>query len=1045
MEITATTLSKEFGLMPNKLPDTLDSIGLDNCNKYSTKVYSLISELFDMSTFNAVQIRILQIASLIAITPCDGKIFLRLLKESACADSEQIQTLIDAQWLTYDVQHSTFAIDTFLAEICLSKAAVSEELAAICLEEILSVLFSGFVSTSPAYIAQSLTLTESFFYGLKMQPLAELTKVFGGLSFRDEDIDATRVPLITARATSYAQNLSSALKDSVLEYISVLENIMQQLDILNHISPMKITDNLKNELFSNLTSVYTDEIKSLENMETSPEFETALKEFICLILDRNITGLFTQFFVLVNTAETLPEQDTDTTDLLYLILSQLCLFFVNLMKDDDDLICRFCATYYKIVNHIEDASFFPIASLFSVLQTHLIALCNCADIENAESVYNDLIDIFPTHLDCGISSDEKQFIDLWSHCAVFLKELAQANQPQKAETAFKKAFPFRFDHEKVYADILDAALSVFNAFLSSGDIDEACDFVENTLCPFFQAGSLAAFPDLQQQFDQLLQMQEQLEKREIAVSFEDKTAEYINYYKTFGDSFSETRRIKHYSAVADAASLFDFSAYSDEQLREKTAALLEQVQSKRDPSALMPEAFRLVSEAGFRVLGYRHHHVQYMGAAAIVDGKIAEIRNGEGKTYTILLAAFWHYLCGKQCHILDGSLFLTRRNYNWMSGVLELLGCRVQLLDSQNVQNVMAAKDADIIYSNIGDEGFVLIKRYFYKEYDCLRYDVAIVDEADQLMFDNGTKEILLNSSSKKEYSSAELFKAIEAVIHTIRSNPEAYLLIRNDDIRITREAYHLLYERLEAIPYAKQLTDKQTVRRIFQSAIYCNFQYELNKDYFFVRDEVYFEDSATGSFYQPNAYHQYFLLKKEGYAVNPPDEIDKTPIGIYTTIEVLDTFDSISGTTATAQSLKKEFEEHYGLEVIRIPSNEKPKSREYAAQVYYSMSAKCKAILRLCQTKVQSEQPILIIVENTLEARMMSQLFRQANIDHRLLTGFEEEKEEEILADAGKPGSVWQRKCLSTAAYPRKHCSAPSTLTPMTTNKTCFAKNTIV
>ena len=150
---------------------------------------------------------------------------------------------------------------------------------------------------------------------------------------------------------------------------------------------------------------------------------------------------------------------------------------------------------------------------------------------------------------------------------------------------------------------------------------------------------------------------------------------YRNYYQTYARDPADRRLTRVYSDIADKASALDYAGLSILELRGIVSELKTRAAAGADWKELAPETFALVSEAGRRTLGYGCHYVQFVGAAAIADGRIAEILNGEGKTYAILPAAFLWTLYGKQVHILDSSAYLCRRNYEWVGGVLRLLGC----------------------------------------------------------------------------------------------------------------------------------------------------------------------------------------------------------------------------------------------------------------------------------------------------------------------------------------------------------------------------------
>ena len=317
-----------------------------------------------------------------------------------------------------------------------------------------------------------------------------------------------------------------------------------------------------------------------------------------------------------------------------------------------------------------------------------------------------------------------------------------------------------------------------------------------------------------------------------------------------------------------------------------------------------------------------------MGGAAIADGKIAEILNGEGKTYTIILAAFLKSLYGKQVYIVDSSAYLTKRNFVWMKGVLEYLGCSVGLLvDSKALmkgQELERLQQCDIIYAMMNE----LIFLQMHDEMDnCsakLRLDTAIVDEADQLMIEEAAQVISV-CDTERQKNTLQAYELADLTVRRISLDDKECYENRNGVITLKQGIYARLQQYLK-IPYAELPEEmRNDLERALKVAIIVYLYYKNGRAYYIIDGKVKIEQKEKGLLQDASPMYQFFIGRKERMLslYRNTDFNSRTAVNQYIYMEFLFNFTEICGTTATASSMRDEFKKLYNLDVISIPPNQ--------------------------------------------------------------------------------------------------------------------------
>ena len=467
-----------------------------------------------------------------------------------------------------------------------------------------------------------------------------------------------------------------------------------------------------------------------------------------------------------------------------------------------------------------------------------------------------------------------------------------------------------------------------------------------------------------------------------------------------------------YNKCADAVKRFDFSGIDNSEFKEHAARLRARAESGEPKLKLAPEAFALVSEAGFRTLGYRHHYVQYVGAAVMLDGKIAEILNGEGKTYTIPLVAFVNSLYSDKVFVLDESLYLTERNYKWMRGLYTLLGISVGHIRPQNQWSYpIDSEDATVYYCSLR----ALAIAVMHREINCpekrhlLSSASVIVDEADMLLVERASAPLTYVDESKSSPEHKELCARIYEFAESIFGDGTYYYAEKSYPV-LTGEC-NALIESSFGIEYGSlnRTESLLKIESLIKLALY-TMKLVRGKDYFIADGIVKEEYRSTGEAYVTEGEKAYFIARREGLPLEKYENAlakTKSTVNKIYLYGLLKRFGTISGTSATASSFKKEFKELYGLEVLSVPPVLPIKRVDKTVTLYMDPEKRDGDICRLVYEKHLTGQPILLVTGSVRESERYSEMLTGYGIEHKLLNAVNSESSPEMIASAGVFGSV--------------------------------------
>ena len=494
--------------------------------------------------------------------------------------------------------------------------------------------------------------------------------------------------------------------------------------------------------------------------------------------------------------------------------------------------------------------------------------------------------------------------------------------------------------------------------------------------------------------------------------------------KIFG-TYSE-KEIKHIRSTVDKIeSLADkYEEMTDDELRAVTPALKERYQNGESLDDLLPDAFALVREADDRILGKRPFRVQLMGGVILHQGRIAEMKTGEGKTLVATLPAYLNALTGNGVHIVTVNEYLARLGAEEMGRVYEFLGMSTGLIiHDQTKEEKQAAYNADITYGTNNEFGFDYLRdnrAVFANELVQRGHAFAIVDEVDSILIDEARTPLIISGAGQKSTELYEITNRLAARLKCFKIK-EIDSKQSTDSVDVDPEADYIVDEKARtAVLTAKGIEkaekhfgienfadpENSTIAHHVNQAIKAHGVFQKDVDYLVRDGQVLIIDSFTGRIMPGRRWsdglHQ-AIEAKEGVAV----EKENKTLATITFQNYFRMYRKLSGMTGTALTEDEEFRQIYYLDVVEIPTN-KPMIRiDHPDAVYRTVKGKYDAIIAQVQECVAKRQPVLIGTVSVEKSELLSKKLKMVGIKHTVLNAKYHEKEAEIVAMAGKPGTV--------------------------------------
>lgn len=472
------------------------------------------------------------------------------------------------------------------------------------------------------------------------------------------------------------------------------------------------------------------------------------------------------------------------------------------------------------------------------------------------------------------------------------------------------------------------------------------------------------------------------------------------------------RVVKKFMRVADEVDALEpeMVALSDEQLRGKTEEFRRRLAEGETLDDFIPEAFAVAREGAKRAIGLRPFRVQLVGALALHNGMIAEMKTGEGKTLVATLAVYLNALEGKGVHVVTVNDYLAKRDAEWMGQIYRFLGLTVgtivhDLSDDQR----RAQYNCDITYATNNELGFDYLRdnmKFYASELVMRPFNYALVDEVDSILIDEARTPLIISGAAE---DSADLYMRVDAVIPGLVK--EDYEIDEKQRTITLTEAGNEHIEQLltdAGLIQGTNLYDLQNIAIVHHvnNALKAHHLFKRDVDYIVKNGKVIIIDEFTGRMMEGRRYsdglHQ-ALEAKEHVKI----EMENQTLASITFQNFFRMYKKLSGMTGTAATEAQELSEIYKLETLVIPTNRPVARKDYDDEVYRTAREKYDAIIKLIRECHARQQPVLVGTVSIEKSELLSDLLKKAGIEHNVLNARYHDIEAQIIAEAGKPGAV--------------------------------------
>ena len=490
----------------------------------------------------------------------------------------------------------------------------------------------------------------------------------------------------------------------------------------------------------------------------------------------------------------------------------------------------------------------------------------------------------------------------------------------------------------------------------------------------------------------------------------------------FGDYSS--RELKSIYPIVDKieAKADEYKAMSDEALRAKTTEFKERLQNGETLDDILPEAFATVREAADRVLGMRPYRVQLVGGIVLHQGRIAEMKTGEGKTLVATLPAYLNALTGRGVHIVTVNDYLAKRDSEWMGKVHRFLGLKVGLIvHGLTTKERQAAYAADITYGTNNEMGFDYLRDnmcIYSTELVQRGHAFAIVDEVDSILIDEARTPLIISGQGEK---STQLYDMAEMFVSRLKKQAVVQVDNKEEEDPAEADADYIVDEKAktamltargiakaEEFFHVENLSDPEnaTLSHHINQAIKAHGVMKRDIDYVVKDGEVIIVDEFTGRLMfgrrYSNGLHQAIEAKEHVTVAS-----ENKTLATITFQNYFRLYDKLSGMTGTAMTEQEEFGTIYELDIVEIPTNRPNQRHDHHDVVYKTEAGKFRAVIQQIKDCHAKGQPVLVGTVSIEKNELLSGLLAREGIQHNLLNAKNHEKEAEIVAQAGKFGAV--------------------------------------
>ena len=480
--------------------------------------------------------------------------------------------------------------------------------------------------------------------------------------------------------------------------------------------------------------------------------------------------------------------------------------------------------------------------------------------------------------------------------------------------------------------------------------------------------------------------------------------------KVFGSS--NERKLKKYGPVVAQINALEpeVAALSDEALRARTEEFRARVQAGTPLDDLIPEAFATVREAAKRTLGQRHFDVQLIGGMVLHEGRIAEMKTGEGKTLVATLPVYLNALAGNGVHVITVNDYLARRDAAWMGAIYKFLGLSVgcivhDLSDPQRREQYAC----DVTYGTNNEFGFDYLRdnmKYAVSEMVQRGHVFAIVDEVDSILIDEARTPLIISGPLDDR---SELYNTIDAFLPRLGEG-DVELDEKTRVVTLTEAGNERVEQLLTEAGLLKgdSLYDIENVTVVHhvQQALRAHKLFQRDRDYIVKDDDVIIIDEFTGRMMQGRRYseglHQ-ALEAKEHVSIQPENQT----LATITFQNFFRLYEKLAGMTGTAATEADEFVDTYGLDVVEVPTNMDMIREDEDDEVYRTAQEKYRAIIALIKDAQKRGQPMLVGTVSIEKSEILAELLKKDKVPHQVLNARYHEQEAHIIAQAGVPGAI--------------------------------------
>jgi preprotein translocase subunit SecA len=475
--------------------------------------------------------------------------------------------------------------------------------------------------------------------------------------------------------------------------------------------------------------------------------------------------------------------------------------------------------------------------------------------------------------------------------------------------------------------------------------------------------------------------------------------------KVFGSK--NDRELKRLAPVVDRITALEpgYRDLSDAQLQAKTAVFKERLDRGESLEELLPEAFAAVREASARVLGMRPFDVQVIGGIVLHQGKIAEMKTGEGKTLVATMPAYLNALTGQGVHIVTVNDYLARRDTQWMGSIYRFLGLTVDtIVHGLDDAERRRAYHADITYGTNNEFGFDYLRdnmKFSLEDYVQRDFHYAIVDEVDSILIDEARTPLIISGPAEE---STQLYYHLNQVARQLKKEQDFTVDEKARSVLITEEGV----AHAEKLVNLANLYDPRNIEVLhhLQAALKAHNLFKRDVDYIVKDGQVIIVDEFTGRLMPGRRYsdglHQ-ALEAKEGVKI----ENENQTLATITFQNYFRMYKKLAGMTGTADTEAEEFKKIYKLDVMVIPTHKRMIRIDYPDSIYRTEVEKYHAVVEDIRDCYQRGQPVLVGTTSIEKSEHLSHLLKREGIKHEVLNAKQHEKEAQIVAQAGQQGMV--------------------------------------